>query len=213
MLTAHPTQFYPGSVLGIITDLTEAIRENDLFRINELLAQLGKTPFFKQTKPTPYDEAVSLIWYLEHVFYKSFGTVYDYIQQNIFDGKHIDNDIINIGFWPGGDRDGNPFVTPEITLKVAARLRETIIKNYYRDLRMLKRKLSFAGVEDRVVALEAELYKIITNKKSNLTLEYLTSELKDIKAVIIEKHQSLYVSEVGVVQEEPRIRQAELRTS
>ena len=197
VLTAHPTQFYPGSVLGIITDLTEAIRENDLFRINELLAQLGKTPFFKQTKPTPYDEAVSLIWYLEHVFYKSFGTVYDYIQQNIFDGKHIDNDIINIGFWPGGDRDGNPFVTPEITLKVAARLRETIIKNYYRDIRGLKRKLSFAGVEERITALEVELYKIITQKKSSLTVEYLTAELKEIKEAIIEKHQSLYVSEVN----------------
>ena len=197
VLTAHPTQFYPGSVLGIITDLTEAIRENDLFRINELLAQLGKTPFFKQKKPTPYDEAVSLIWYLEHVFYKSFGTVYDYIQQNIFDGKHIDNDIINIGFWPGGDRDGNPFVTPEITLKVAARLRETIIKNYYRDVRGLKRKLSFAGIEDRIIALEVELYKIVTQKKSTLTLEGLTSELKEIKAIIVEKHQSMYASEVN----------------
>ena len=61
VLTAHPTQFYPGAVLGIITDLTQAIRENDLLRINELLAQLGKTPFFKHKKPTPYDEAVSLI--------------------------------------------------------------------------------------------------------------------------------------------------------
>ena len=94
VLTAHPTQFYPGAVLGIITDLTQAIRENDLLHINELLAQLGKTPFFKHKKPTPYDEAVSLIWYLENVFYKSFGTIYDYIQQNIFDGKHIENDII-----------------------------------------------------------------------------------------------------------------------
>jgi phosphoenolpyruvate carboxylase len=129
VLTAHPTQFYPGSVLGIITDLSEAIRTNDLLKINDLLAQLGKTPFFKHQKPTPYDEAVSLIWYLENVFYKSFGTIYDYIQQNIFDGEQIDNDIINIGFWPGGDRDGNPFVTPEITLKVANRLRETVIKN------------------------------------------------------------------------------------
>ncbi|MDB9954402.1 phosphoenolpyruvate carboxylase [Flavobacteriaceae bacterium] len=197
VLTAHPTQFYPGSVLGIITDLTEAIRDNDLLRINELLAQLGKTPFFKQAKPTPYDEAVSLIWYLENVFYDSFGSVYDYIQQNIFDGKHIDNDIINIGFWPGGDRDGNPFVTPEITLKVAARLRETIIKNYHRDLRKLKRKLSFAGVEERIVTLEAELYKIITQKKFTLTLDHLVSELKDIKEIIIQKHQSLYVSEVN----------------
>ena len=197
VLTAHPTQFYPGSVLGIITDLTEAIKENDLTRIHQLLAQLGKTPFFKHKKPTPYDEAVSLIWYLENVFYKSFGTVYNYIQQNIFDGKHIQNDIINIGFWPGGDRDGNPFVTPEITLKVASRLRETIIKNYYRDLRQLKRKVSFAGVEDRVTALEGEMYKMITNKKTDLTLDHLVYELKEIKAEIIQKHQSLYASDVN----------------
>ena len=197
VLTAHPTQFYPGSVLGIITDLTEAIKENDLTRIHQLLAQLGKTPFFKHKKPTPYDEAVSLIWYLENVFYKSFGTVYDYIQQNIFDGKHIQNDIINIGFWPGGDRDGNPFVTPEITLKVASRLRETIIKNYYRDLRQLKRKVSFAGVEDRITSLEGEMYKMITNKKTDLTLDHLVHELKEIKAEIIQKHQSLYASDVN----------------
>src|SRR5690606_13392529 len=78
VLTAHPTQFYPGAVLGIITDLTQAIKDNDLLRINNLLAQLGKTPFFKHKKPTPYDEAVSLIWYLENVFYHSFGTIYDY---------------------------------------------------------------------------------------------------------------------------------------
>ena len=197
VLTAHPTQFYPGSVLGIITDLTEAIKENNLTRIHELLAQLGKTPFFKHKKPTPYDEAVSLIWYLENVFYKSFGTVYDYIQQNIFEGEHIQNDIINIGFWPGGDRDGNPFVTPEITLKVASRLRETIIKNYYRDLRRLKRKVSFVGVEDRISVLEGEMYKMTTNKKTDLTLDHLVSELKEIKTEIIQKHQSLYASDVN----------------
>jgi len=197
VLTAHPTQFYPGSVLGIITDLTEAIRENDLLKINDLLAQLGKTPFFKHKKPSPYDEAVSLIWYLENVFYKSFGTIYDYIQQNIFDGKHIENDIINIGFWPGGDRDGNPFVTPEITLNVANRLRATVVKNYYRDARRLRRKLTFEGVEERIVVLETELWKIITNKNSNLTAETFASELEVIKNVIVKEHQSLYVNEVN----------------
>lgn len=197
VLTAHPTQFYPGSVLGIITDLTEAIKENDLLRINDLLAQLGKTPFFKHKKPSPFDEAVSLIWYLENVFYKSFGTIYDYIQQNIFDGKQIENDIINIGFWPGGDRDGNPFVTPEITLNVAKRLRETVIKNYYRDVRRLKRKLTFQGVEERMLVIEKELYKIITNKNSNLTADNFAEELKVVKSVIVKEHQSLYVNEVN----------------
>lgn len=197
VLTAHPTQFYPGAVLGIITDLTEAIKENDLLLINDLLAQLGKTPFFKHKKPTPYDEAVSLIWYLENVFYNSFGAIYDYIQQNIFDGKHIDNDIINVGFWPGGDRDGNPFVTPEITLKVAQRLRATIIKNYYRDAKRLRRKLTFDGVEERIVALETALYKIVTNQQSDLTLASFESELKEIKNLVITEHQSLYVDEIN----------------
>ena len=197
VLTAHPTQFYPGSVLGIITDLTEAIRENDLLRINDLLAQLGKTPFFKHEKPSPFDEAVSLIWYLENVFYKSFGGIYDYIQQNIFDGEQIENNIINIGFWPGGDRDGNPFVTPEITLKVADRLRLSIIKNYYRNVRQLKRKLTFQGVEDRMGNLERELYSIITNEASDLTLKTFVSELKAVKQIIIDKHQSLYVDELN----------------
>jgi phosphoenolpyruvate carboxylase len=44
---AHPTQFYPGAVLGIINDLTNAIRKNNLLDIKQLLAQLGKTPFIK----------------------------------------------------------------------------------------------------------------------------------------------------------------------
>ncbi|MGS2725570.1 phosphoenolpyruvate carboxylase [Psychroserpens sp. BH13MA-6] len=198
VLTAHPTQFYPGAVLGIITDLTKAIKKNDLLTINDLLAQLGKTPFFKHEKPTPYDEAVSLIWYLENVFYYSFGSIYDYIQQNIFEDRHIENDIINIGFWPGGDRDGNPFVTPEITLKVAQRLRETIIKNYYRDVRRLKRKLTFRGVEERLNVLEAKLYNaFITPEKSDMTLTDFVNELEAIKLVVIKEHQSLYLDEIS----------------
>ncbi|MFC7444996.1 phosphoenolpyruvate carboxylase [Mesoflavibacter profundi] len=197
VLTAHPTQFYPGSVLGIITDLSEAIKNNNLLRINDLLAQLGKTPFFKHEKPTPYDEAVSLIWYLEHVFYQSFGKIYDYIQQNIFDDQEIENNIINVGFWPGGDRDGNPFVTPEITLKVANRLKETIIKNYYRDVRRLKRKLTFKGVEEVINYLETELYNMVLKQETDLTLEGFIDNLKQIKSTLINKHQSLYLEEIN----------------
>ena len=57
VLTAHPTQFYPGTVLGIINDLVEAIEQNDVSLINTYLQQLGRTPFFKKQKPTPFDEA------------------------------------------------------------------------------------------------------------------------------------------------------------
>lgn len=198
VLTAHPTQFYPGTVLGIITDLAEAIKEDNLVVINELLAQLGKTPFFKDKKPTPYDEAVNLIWYLKNVFYHSFGSIFDYMQENIFEGEDMDNSIVNIGFWPGGDRDGNPFVTPQITLNVARKLKESIIKNYIKDVKYLRRRLTFKGIRERIIDLNHQLHNTLLNRNEDfqVTLSGFIDELKAIREMLIREHQSLYVDKV-----------------
>ncbi|MEM6686186.1 MAG: phosphoenolpyruvate carboxylase [Bacteroidota bacterium] len=198
VLTAHPTQFYPGQVLGIITDLAEAIKVDDLLTIKKLLAQLGKTPFFKKKKPTPYNEAVSLIWYLQNVFYESASKIYNYIKENIFEGEEIDNEVIDLGFWPGGDRDGNPFVTTEITLKVAQRLRNTILVNYYKDIRKLKRRLTFEGVEERLVRLEHMLYNnvYLQRQEGMLSLAEFEAELKAIRDVLVADYQSLFITEL-----------------
>lgn len=199
VLTAHPTQFYPGSVLGIITDLTDAIKKNNLSGINNLFAQLGKTPFFKHEKPTPYDEAKSLIWYLENVFYQSFGEIYNYIQQNIYDDGKKHNEIINVGFWPGGDRDGNPFVKPDTTIRVARKLKQAILKKYYSDLKNLRRKLTFRGVEERVLRLETIFYNYSINLEypEAISVKEFLTELLSIRSVIIEEFQSLYVTEIN----------------
>ncbi|KAF2338148.1 phosphoenolpyruvate carboxylase [Flavobacterium tistrianum] len=201
VLTAHPTQFYPGPVLGIINDLTEAIRQNDLLKIKQLLAQLGKTPFIQKEKPNPYDEAVSLIWYLENVFYATAGEIVHYLQKNILEGNPIHNQLIKLGFWPGGDRDGNPFVTTDITLKVADRLRTSILKCYYVEMRNLKRKLTFSGVDDLVAELEHKLYRSVFYSKGDIfiTLDELLTQLYKIRAIIIEKHQSLYLDELDAL--------------
>ncbi len=197
-LTAHPTQFYPGTVLGIIHDLDVAIRSNDLSRIQKLLAQLGKTAFFKKEKPTPYDEAVSLIWYLENVFYHAASAIYNYVQQNIFEGEDLDNDLINLGFWPGGDRDGNPFVTTETTLKVAKRLRKTILINYYRDMRELKRRITFGNLQEKIIRLENALYDNFYYAKTAqpLSVEMLMNGLLEIKKELIAEHQSLFLEDL-----------------
>ncbi|MBT8295862.1 MAG: phosphoenolpyruvate carboxylase [Gramella sp.] len=198
-LTAHPTQFYPGTVLGIITDLDNAIRNNDLVKIKQLLAQLGKTPFFKKEKPTPYDEAVNLIWYFENVFYQSASKIHNYIQQNIFDGEDVGNQVINLGFWPGGDRDGNPFVTTDITLRVAKRLRRTILLNYYRDVRELKRRLTFREVHELMTEIERGLYDSAISRSGSikLPLKDLKHKLYKIKGILENKHQSLFIDELN----------------
>ena len=199
VLTAHPTQFYPGEILGIITDLDRAIQNNNLLLIKDLLAQLGKTPFFKKEKPTPYDEAVSLIWYLENVFYHSISKIHNYIESNIFDGNKIDNEIIDLGFWPGGDRDGNPFVTTKITLDVAERLRQTILRNYHKDIRRLKRRFTFSGINEILNRIEKRLYKHVIRSytKINFSQKILLEELEIARDIIKTKHQSLFINELN----------------
>lgn len=199
VLTAHPTQFYPGTVLGIITDLTVAIREDDLLKIKQLLSQLGKTPFIKSIKPTPFDEAVSLIWYLENVIYETIGDMMLYIQKNIFKDSLIINPIFNLGFWPGGDRDGNPFVTTEISMNVANRLRTSILKCYYIDIRKLKRKLTFSFADTLVAELESKIYRSVfySDGEIYITLEEFKTKLNEIKTIIIEQHNSLYLDELN----------------
>ena len=207
VLTAHPTQFYPGEVLGIITDLDKAIQNNNLVLIKNLLSQLGKTRFFKKVKPSPYDEAVNLIWYLENVFYHSVSKIYNYIEANIYEGTKSDNQIIDLGFWPGGDRDGNPFVTTQITLDVAEKLRQTVLKNYHKDIKRLKRRLTFSGVQEILSSLEVKIYKhvIRSYKTIDISQELVLEELEKAKKIVIEQHQSLFIDELNDVINKVRI--------
>ena len=50
---------------------------------------------------------------------------------------------MQMGFWPGADSDGNPFVTTEITLKVAETLRFGILRSYHKNARWLKAQAYF----------------------------------------------------------------------
>jgi phosphoenolpyruvate carboxylase len=195
VLTAHPTQFYPGTVLGIINDLSKSLSENNAGQVNMYLQQLGKTPFFKKEKPTPYDEAMSLIWYLENVFFVAAGRIVSFLSNQFPDSISKDNPIIKMGFWPGGDRDGNPFVNTEITLKVAEALRGAIIKCYYLEIRKLRRRLTFKGVEVLLADLEKQLYNniFIPGNRTNITKENILEVLNEIRDTIIYQHNGLFL--------------------
>ena len=195
VLTAHPTQFYPGSVLGIINDLSKGLMENNTSQINMYLQQLGKTAFFKKQKPTPYDEAVSLIWFLENVFYQATGKIINFLKSQFPESLPATNPVVKLGFWPGGDRDGNPFVNIETTLQVAEALRGSIIKCYYQDVRRLKRRLTFEGVEIVLAELEKKLYNniFIPGQRTDLTRKEILETMYQIKDTMIHKHNSLFL--------------------
>lgn len=201
VLTAHPTQFYPGHVLGILTDLEKSIRDNDLQQINLLLQQLGKTGFINQDKPTPYDEAVSLCWYLENVFYPSIPEIIQLLCNglNLPLSEWKNDRLVVIGFWPGGDRDGNPFVTHEITRKVAARLQESILKCYYRDIRLLRRRLTFRGVDKLVIDIERKIYQwAYGTERGYQEATELIQDLKAVRKKLVDDHDGLFLDLLDV---------------
>ena len=194
VLTAHPTQFYPGPVLGIINDLSKALKDNNTPLINAYLQQLGKTPLFKKQKPTPYDEAASLIWYLENVFYNAIGRIITRLNSDFPQLDHHNHAIIKMGFWPGGDRDGNPNVTADISIKVADALHTSIIKCYYLDVRRLKRRLTFKGIDTILADLEAKLYNSIflASTRVQLTKPEILKPLEEIRQILSKEHNNLF---------------------
>ncbi|MBU2098575.1 MAG: phosphoenolpyruvate carboxylase, partial [Gammaproteobacteria bacterium] len=198
VLTAHPTQFYPGQVLAIISDLTDAISGARIGEVRDLLQQLGNTPFFQKQKPTPYDEAVLLTWYLGNIFYPAIGDLVDPLAARFPDQVNSNSELVSIGFWPGGDRDGNPFVTTGTTLKVAARLRFTVLQCYHQDLRQIKRRLTFAGVYELLDKLEKRIHDELIEKdhRQPVSLEHIFSVLDEAEQLVRDKYQSMFIEQV-----------------
>jgi phosphoenolpyruvate carboxylase len=200
VLTAHPTQFYPGKVLGIINDLGEEMGGNKLEQIRLLLMQLGKTAFYNRQKPTPYDEALSLGWYLEHIF---FHTLPD-IQFRLLRALDIPVDsfenprLLALGFWPGGDRDGNPFVSADTTVLVARRLREGALRGYYREIRQLRRRLTFRGVEDWIAKAETKINNTLYHPEAEqyARCAELLADLAEARKILVDQHESLFLDDL-----------------
>ena len=199
VFTAHPTQFYSPSVLDIIGNLKSMITRNEINQIDLKLQQLGMTSLINARKPTPLDEARNIIYFFRHVYYDAVGELYATVKKIVRNSCFNCPAIIQLGFWPGGDRDGNPFVTAAITNDVADELRMNLMKCYYQDVKQLARKLTFKKVEDVLENLRARLYVTIFDPTKTMRYEEIMDPLVDIRAALIENYNSLYLDELDTL--------------
>ncbi|MDX8567476.1 phosphoenolpyruvate carboxylase [Elizabethkingia sp. HX XZB] len=195
VFTAHPTQFYSNSVQSILHDLNQAIKSDSVTNIDMLLQQLGMTSFINQEKPTPYDEAQSIIYYLRYVYYDTLGELYRDTKR-IFDDANINPHLFQLGFWPGGDRDGNPFVTAEITQRVSSELRLAILKCYYEHLKKLRKRITFPKVTELLRQISERVYQNIFENKYDLTAEEFKKALEDIRYEVKENNNGLFIDKI-----------------
>jgi len=197
VFTAHPTQFYPLSVLEIIKKLRNLIKANELDDIDVSIQQLGLTSFINSQKPTPEQEARNIIYYMRYTYYEAISKYYQHVKKEVVQDENFANhDMVKMGFWPGGDRDGNPFVTAETTAEVADELRMTLMKCYYNDLKEMQYNLTFKKVEEILNPLRDRLYKAIFDKTVSIKYTDILDPLVKAKESLITHYNSLYIDNI-----------------
>jgi phosphoenolpyruvate carboxylase len=211
VLTAHPTQFYPATVQGIIADLRSALLARESGEVERLLLQLGKTRFTNRSRPTPVEEAARVLDVVADVFYEILPEVLERTLVAAHGRERLVQHLpstpnLQIGFWPGGDRDGNPFVTAEVTDRVAQLLKSRLINCYLTTAVALARRLTFEGAHEAVLAvverLRATQLRITAEAESRsedsayATAHELMDDILAIRELVVRKHRGLFVEQV-----------------
>lgn len=188
VLTAHPTQFYPESLLGIITDLASAVQSNDAGAVRNLLLQLGRTSLHNAKRPTVEEEALTLLERYGKIFYDCYVA----IRMEWMDCPDSAPQL-ELGFWPGGDRDGHPGVDVQCTLRVAQHLKAFVLNQYLIDVATLRRRLTFKGLIEKVNGLRQRLQATLDESSLAYTSsQELQNELKSLLEELDRDHGGLF---------------------
>lgn len=172
VLTAHPTESKRSTVIDQLRAvyLLMVKRENQVWTTSEkeqiageikvALSRLWKTGQVYLQKPTIHDELRNIMHYLKNVY----PVVIPLLDQRLRDAWQytgFDPELISgpdrlpgisFGNWVGGDRDGHPFVTGEVTEQTLFKLRKEALNLIRNDLVGLARRISISAHEVNVPA-------------------------------------------------------------
>ncbi len=122
VFTAHPTEAARRSVLSKLTTISELLDQPESeirnTRLAEAIDLIWQTDELRLGQPEPLDEAVNSLYYLDELFEFTVPEILDQFNKEL---KRIGIEIpmtsrpLSFGTWIGGDRDGNPFITAEVT--------------------------------------------------------------------------------------------------
>ena len=157
--TAHPTEARRKTVKAKLRSIATDLEELDERRLTDKesaqvwdevdaeMTSLWQTSQVRDRRPEPQDEARNVQWYLENILFDVVGEVY----QEFEDVVHEEYPSVDVPklfefrSWAGSDRDGNPFVTPEVTTDTLERQRAVVIEKYLDALKRLSGVLSQDG--------------------------------------------------------------------
>ena len=218
VLTAHPTEVKRRTLIQKYASLIKILEQRHLYkkypskiieldrRLYSEIAIIWKTDELKRTKPSPLDEAKWGLAVIEDSLWDTIPKVYKRLN-DIF-RKNLNKDLprnfnpIQFGSWMGGDRDGNPNVTAEVTSKVILFSRWQAAKLYEKELTKLIQDLSMEECSikiKRATNKSHEPYRVflrpIRDKVRN-TYQLIESHLNkgtplDQKKLLLDKYEIL----------------------
>ncbi|KAK9814631.1 hypothetical protein WJX72_009042 [[Myrmecia] bisecta] len=173
IMTAHPTQALRQSLLKKYAQIRSEMdrlhnsrmspyeKVECLEAIRSLIQAAWRTDEIRRTKPTPQDEMRQGLSYFHETIFASLPVFYrriDTALNNIGQPKlPLTHNIFRFGSWMGGDRDGNPFVTPETTRDVVITARLSAVNLYFQQVERLMFDLSVWRCSDELKALAEQI--------------------------------------------------------
>lgn len=208
VITAHPTEATKRSILEIQQRIAEILKSLDhplltsreRKKLEESLSNevsiLWQTDELRQTKPTVLDEVRNGLYYFDQTLFEVLPEIHQEVAECLeknFTEKHWEvPNFLRFGSWIGGDRDGNPNVTHDVTWETLNKQRRLVLKKYKNVLVDLMKRYSHSTSR---VEVSNDLLKLI-----ELEDTYLTEEKKwPIKAEVYRRAFAIIIERVKQV--------------
>ena len=172
VFTAHPTEAARRSILGKLGEIASLLDTPKSVTQEERLAEtvdlLWQTDELRLDRPEPLDEAMNALYYLDDL---SANTVPEVLNDFARELKRLKIDLpvtarpLTFGTWIGGDRDGNPNITPEITEEAVVLQVNHAIRTTMAAMNRLRQMLS---VSTRIAGATPELSASVEKDLKNI---------------------------------------------
>jgi len=235
VITAHPTEIRRRTLTQKYHRIAYLLNRRDNSELGERahrrlehalrreIVALWETDEIRRERPTPLDEARSGLVVIEQSVWGVLPEVLREFDEALVDqcgrGMPLDAAPLRFGSWIGGDRDGNPNVTPDITRRVCLMARLMAAELYGREVSELRRELSMVDANNIVNQLAGnahEPYRLLLRQLQDrlaATRRWLEAELEDryvdepnvidgidqIEGTLRNCHDSLHECGVGIV--------------
>ncbi len=169
VFTAHPTEARRRTIIGKLWEIGAALtqlydgpellppeREALQMQIEAQIVSLWQSDDVRVHKPTVLDEVKNGLFYFQQVLLKEIPRIYRELEQSLQQRyPAVDWQIpplLRFGVWMGGDRDGHPDVTSEVTIETVRLLRSTMLSHMLTQMEDLLHHLSQSTLQTQVSA-------------------------------------------------------------